>query len=49
VNEVLAYVAGAALILWGVAHLLPTRQVADGFGEIGVANRRILVTESSSC
>jgi hypothetical protein len=24
---------------------LPTRQVADGFGEIGVANRRILVME----
>jgi len=45
VRELLAYAAGAALILWGVVHLVPTTAVADGFGAIGLDNRRILVME----
>ena len=44
-SAVPAYVAGVALIAWGIAHVLPTRAVADGFGEIGADNRRILVME----
>ncbi len=43
--DLLAYIAGAALVLWGIAHVLPTRAVADGFGDIGADNRRILVME----
>jgi len=44
-SDLLAYLAGAALIVWGLAHLAPTKAVADGFGPIGVENRRILVME----
>ena len=44
-SDLLAYLAGGALILWGLAHLAPTKAVADGFGPIGVENRRILVME----
>jgi hypothetical protein len=44
-STVLMTVGAALLALWGIAHLLPTRGVADGFGEITVDNRRILVME----
>jgi hypothetical protein len=40
-----AYVASAVLVVWGIAHLAPTRRVAQSFGEITVDNRRILVME----
>jgi hypothetical protein len=41
----LVYVAGSALVLWGAAHLAPTRSVANSFGEISADSRRILVME----
>ena len=40
-----AYGASAVLLTWGAAHLLPTRAVADGFGNISQDNRRVLVME----
>lgn len=40
-----AYVGSAILLAWGLAHLAPTRAVADGFGPISRDNRRILVME----
>lgn len=43
--DALVYVAGAALVLWGAAHIGPTTSVADSFGQISVDNRRILVME----
>jgi len=43
--SLLAYGASAVLLTWGAAHLLPTRAVADGFGNISQDNRRILVME----
>ena len=44
-SDVLVYVGGAVLALWGVAHIAPTRSVADSFGEISGDSRRILVME----
>jgi len=41
----LIYLAGAALVLWGTAHLAPTKPVANSFGAISTDNRRILVME----
>ena len=41
----LAYVASAVLVVWGTAHLAPTRNVVASFGEITRDNRRILVME----
>lgn len=44
-GDFLAFVAGLILIVWGAAHLAPTRAVADSFGPISVHSRRILVME----
>lgn len=43
--DAFVFVAGAALVLWGVAHIAATTSVADSFGEISPDNRRILVME----
>jgi hypothetical protein len=43
--DVLAYVAGAVLVLWGAAHIAPTRSVVESFGAISADNRRIRVME----
>ena len=44
-STILLTVGAALPTLWGIAHLFPTKNVADGFGEISVDNRRILVME----
>lgn len=37
---------GAALtIVWGIAHLFPTKSVVRGFGDIGIDNKRIIAME----
>jgi hypothetical protein len=41
----LAYVAGAVVAVWGVAHAVPTRQVLAGFAPITADNRRVVVQE----
>jgi hypothetical protein len=43
--EVLAYIAAATVALWGVSHVMPTRQVVTGFGPITRDNRRVLAQE----
>ena len=43
--DVLAYAAGGVLVLWGVAHIAPTRSVASSFGSLSVDNRRVLIME----
>jgi hypothetical protein len=43
--DLLVYVAGVALVLWGTAHIAPTKPVTASFGDIGVDNRRIFVME----
>ena len=42
---ILAYVAGAVVALWGVAHAVPTRQVLAGFAPVTADNRRIVLQE----
>ena len=42
---ILAYVAGAVVAVWGVAHAVPTRQVLAGFAPITAGNRRIVLQE----
>jgi hypothetical protein len=42
---ILAYVAGAVVAGWGVAHAVPTRQVLAGFEPISADNRRIVLQE----
>lgn len=41
----MAYIAAAVIAVWGVAHVIPTRRVVDGFGAIGPDSRRIITQE----
>jgi hypothetical protein len=41
----LGYVAAAIIGMWGLAHMIPTRQVVAGFGAINADNRRIITQE----
>ncbi len=44
-SETLAVVAAAIVFLWGVSHIIPTREVVAGFGDIGGDNRHIITME----
>jgi hypothetical protein len=44
-NQVLLYLGSAFTALWGIAHLLPTKSIVSGFGEISVDNKRIITME----
>ena len=43
--EVFALAAAGIVFLWGVSHVVPTRQVVAGFGDISEDNRRIITME----
>ena len=45
VLDILLYLASAMTGVWGIAHLLATRGVVAGFGELTADNRRIIVME----
>lgn len=45
-NEIPLYAAAAILVVWGVAHLVfGTRGVVNGFGNISLNNRRVIMME----
>lgn len=39
------YVGSIVIFLWGVGHLVPTRNVVEGFGSISSDNRKIITME----
>jgi len=43
--DVLAYLAGLMLVVWGVAHVAATRAVLSLYGELSTDNRRVWVME----
>jgi hypothetical protein len=45
VNTTLLHAASATTALWGLAHLLATRGVVAGFGDLAPDNRRIILME----
>jgi hypothetical protein len=45
VNQVLLYIGSVLLMFWGVAHLVPTKSVVKGFGDISRDNKRIITME----
>lgn len=45
INQVLAYIGAAFVILWGTAHLFPTKNVVTGFGDLSPDNRHIITME----
>ncbi len=44
-NLTMLYTASIVITLWGVAHIVPTKQVVAGFGPLSSDNRRILTME----
>lgn len=44
-SQVLLYLGAIITGLWGIAHLIPTRNVVAGFGDIGEDNRNIITME----
>ena len=45
INQIMLYAGSAFILFWGVAHLVPTRSVVSGFGEISADNKRIITME----
>ncbi len=45
VSEILLYAGSTLIILWGIAHIAPTRSIVKGFGELTEENRSILTME----
>ena len=45
-NEALLYIGSAIAIVWGIAHLVPTRNIVNGFGDISEDNKKIIAMES---
>jgi hypothetical protein len=43
--EFLAYLAAAAVALWGVSHAIPTRLVVAGFEPTALDNHRVILQE----
>lgn len=45
-NEMLIYPGSGLTILWGIAHLIPTKAIVNGFGNISADNKKIIAMES---
>ena len=44
-QSILLYLGALLTAIWGVAHLIPTKNVVTGFGEISADNRHIITME----
>ena len=44
-SDALAFAGAGLVFMWGVAHVIPTRQVVSGFGEISRDSRLVLTME----
>jgi hypothetical protein len=42
VNELLIYIGSVAIAIWGIAHIVPTKEVVKGFGSLSQDNKRVL-------
>ena len=45
-NDILLYIGSIVIILWGVAHIIPTKSIVSGFGQISDDNKKIITMES---
>ena len=44
--DVLLYIGSIIIALWGIAHIIPTRSIVNGFGPISEDNKKIITMES---
>ena len=45
ISDILLYVGAGVITLWGIAHVIPTKAVVNGFGQISQDNKRIITME----
>ena len=43
--DILLYIGSALIFIWGIAHIIPTKSVVKGFGEISDDNTKIITME----
>ncbi len=43
--EILIYIGGTIITLWGIGHLFPTKGIVSGFGQLSEDNRLIITME----
>ena len=43
--DVLLYIGSTVILIWGIAHIVPTKSVVKGFGGISEDNIRIITME----
>ena len=46
INDILLYSGAALITLWGIAHIVPTKSIVNGFGSISRDNKLIITMES---
>ena len=44
-NNILIYISSIIIIIWGIAHIIPTKNVVSGYGEISRDNKLIFIME----
>ena len=44
-NDILIYVGAGIITVWGIAHIVPTKSVVCGFGQISKDYKRIITME----
>ncbi len=44
-GNLLLYLASLLLVVWGVVHLFPTKNVVKGFGDISLDNQHVITME----
>lgn len=44
-NDILLYIGSVIIIVWGIAHIAPTKNIVAGFGELSADNTRIITME----
>ena len=44
-EEILIYISSVIITLWGIAHIIPTKNVVQGFGDIQRDNKLIITME----
>lgn len=43
--NILLYIGSILIIVWGIGHIVPTKNVVNGFGDLSEDNRRIITME----
>jgi hypothetical protein len=44
-KEILIYIGSILIFIWGVAHIIPTKSVVNGFGKLSKDNKYIITME----